>query len=302
MRLPDRERGFSLIEMVIAIVVMSIMAIGLVQFIVDSSAGYTLTASRNQVSSAGRIVIDRIAMDLHNALPESVRYSAVKGSTVPNQYYAGDQCLEFIPVTSATMYIDPTFRPSAANSNPFDVANFVPMPASLTGHYAVIYPTGPEDLYKDAFTNTEVIVEVTIADANTTDGTNEVDPVTTHRFKRRSGADRLFLTGTPVSYCITGRKLYRYSDYGFHTTQLEPVYDDGLATCPSADCLPASTNDVGGGSRVLISDSVDNAGLQAFDYLAASRRRNAVIQLDMNFSLDGQEVRLTHEVMQQSTP
>jgi MSHA biogenesis protein MshO len=298
MHLPAHSRGFSLVEMIVAIVVMSIMAVGLVQFIVDSSRGYTLTASRNQVSSAARVVIDRIAMDLHNALPESVRFSTPKGSTVPNQYYAGDQCLEFIPVTAATTYLNPTFRPAAANSNPFQVVNFVPMPASPTGHYAVIYPTSSADLYKDMFTDTEAIVAVTVADANGTDGKNEVDPVTTHRFKHQSSVDRLFLTGQPISYCITGRKLYRYKDYGFHTMPLEPVYDDGMGTCPSAPCLPATT----GTGRVLITDSLDNAGLQAFDYLAPSRRRNAVIQLDLNFSLDGQEVRLTHEVMQQSTP
>ncbi len=306
-----RESGFTLVEIVAAIAVMSIISIGIVQFIVDSSSGYSLTAARNQVSSAGRVVIDRIAMDLHNALPESVRISTVRASTVANQYFAGDQCLEFIPVVAATTYINPTFRPAAANANPFDVVNFVPTqaPPTLTDHYAVIYPTSSTELYKDTYTATEVIVEVTVDDSDTMDGTNEITPVpvlplTTHRFKRQSSVDRIFLTGQPVSYCITGSKLYRYQNYGFHTTQLQPVYTDLAGTCPSAPCLPATTAD----GRVLITDNIDNlalngaGGVQAFDQVAASRRRNAVIQLDLNFSQDGQEVRLNHEVLQQITP
>jgi MSHA biogenesis protein MshO len=248
-------------------------------------------------------------MDLHNALPESVRISPVDPpDTDTVNSYAGDQCLEFIPVVAATTYINPTFRPAAANSNPFDVVDFVPMqaPPTLTGHYVSIYPTSSADLYKDTFTNTEAIVEVTVDDADTMDGTNEVDPVTSHRFKRRSSVERLFLTTQPVSYCITGSKLYRYSDYGFYTTQLLPEIPGG--GCVAMDCLPNATTTMAGGHRVLITDQLDNSALtggvngQAFDVLAASRTRNGVIQLDLNFSQEGQEVRLNHEIMQQSTP
>jgi hypothetical protein len=152
-------------------------------------------------------------------------------------------------------------------------------------------------------TNTEAIVEVSIADSDTMDGINEITPVASHRFKRRSAVERLFVTDQPVSYCIRGTKLYRYTNYGFHDApQLLPLRPDGL-TCAAAQCLPATTP-----NRVLITDQLDNSALtggvngQAFDQVTASRRRNAVIQLDFNFNQDGQTIRLNHEVLQQITP
>jgi MSHA biogenesis protein MshO len=289
------EQGFSLVEIVVAIVLMSILSIGLVQFITNSATSYSESAARNQVSAAGRVVIDRIAMDLHNALPQSVRISAVNLGGID-----GNQCLEFIPIRAATTYLDPAFRP-AAHKAAFDVVDLVPAQLGVTGVYAVIYPTSSADLYAAAFgpgNATEAIARVNV--------TNGVDPNTdtltysrlsddapyNHRFKRRSSVGRLYLADMPVSYCVLGTKLYRYNNYGFDTVQSTP-----------ASGLPATTP-----NRVLMTDQVDNSLLtgglngQAFDRLDASRSRNAVIQLELNFSQAGQQVRLNHEVLQQATP
>lgn len=314
-----RQRGFSLVEVVVAIVIMSIISIGLVDFIANSASGYVQTAARNQVSASGRVVIDRIAMELHNALPESVRIKnplSAAGETAGNGY-AGDQCLEFIPVLAATTYINPAFRP-VAHKAAFDVVDFVPSQVGTTGVYAVIYPTSASDLYSAAFGPPANATEA-IARVNITNGAGSTDTLTysrlsdnspyNHRFKRQSSVDRLFLTGQPVSYCISGTKLFKYSDYGFTTAQKLPLQPNGncdngaLDNGPLTDCLPAATP-----KRNLITDQVDNGALtgggagQAFDQVVASRRRNAVIQLELNFNQDGQKVRLNHEVLQQATP
>lgn len=297
---PGRQRGLSMIELVVAIVVMSIISIGLMDFIMDSASSYSDAAIRNQVSASGRIVIERMAMEMHNALPESVRISAVR-TTTTGDYYAGDQCLEFIPVRAATSYINPVFRPATPSSASFDVIDFVPAPTfPLSGVYAVIYPTDSTELYKSTFTNTESIVQVTVTDVTPGSGGHQLTPAAAHRFRRQSPVDRLFLVDQPVSYCLTGSKLYRYTNYGFQTTQLLPRRPND--TCASALCLPNTTP-----NRVLVSDLLDNSALtgpagQAFDQLAANRRRNAVVQLDLNFSQSGQAVRLNHEVLLQATP
>lgn len=307
-RLNTSNAGFSMIEIIVAIVVMSILSIGLVEFITNTASSYTLSAARNQVSASGRVVIDRIAMELHNALPESVRISAVR--TVTNaDGFAGDQCLEFIPVRAATTYINPAFRP-AAHKTTFNVIDLLPNHDGVTDVYAVIYPTSADDLYDadiGAGSTTEAIVEVSvIADADAMDGVNEITTTTNHRFRRRSSVERIFITDQPVSFCVTDSKLYRYSNYGFNpATPLLPRRPNGTcAAGPAAeDCLPSTTPD-----RVLISDQLDNSTLtggaagEAFDQLAASRRRNAVIQLELNFSQQGQQVRLNHEVLQRTTP
>jgi MSHA biogenesis protein MshO len=308
-----RQRGFTLVEIVIAIVIMAIISIGLVQFIVDSSAGYATTSARNQVSSAGRVVIDRIAMELRNALPESIRIAPDSPhATTDADAFAGDQCVEFIPVRAATTYIDPAFRPGAYKTS-FSVVDFVPNQVGQTGVYAVVYPTSDDELYDVTFgvgNETRAIARVDVtngAAANTDTLTYKSlvgNAAYSHRFRRQSSVKRLFLTDQPVSYCITGNKLYRYTNYGFSAAQLLPVRPNGSCAAAPLPCLPNTTANSG---RWLISDQVDNSALtggagQAFNWLVASRRRNGVLQVQINFNQDGQEVLLNHEVMQQNTP
>lgn len=307
---PVRQRGFTFVEIIVAIVIMAIISIGLVQFIVDSSAGYVTSATRNQVTAAGRTVIDRISMELRNAVPESVRiYPATPHAVTDAEAFAGDQCLEFIPQRAATTYIDPAFRPAAYKSS-FTVVDFVPAQLGQNGVYAVIYPASDAELYGADFesaNNTAAIARVDVTDG-VASNTNTLtysrlsdDASYTHRFRRQSPVDRLFLADQPVSYCITGKKLYRYTNYGFTATQLLPVQPDGNCT---GTCLPSTT----AGGRWLISDQIDNSALtggsngQAFRWLEASRRRNGVLQLQFNFNQDGQGILLNHEVMQQTTP
>jgi MSHA biogenesis protein MshO len=300
-----RQRGFSFVEIVVAIVIMSIISIGLVDFIVNSAAGYAQTAARNQVSAAGRIVIDRIAIDVHGALPKSIRiWPEDPPDTTTADSYAGDQCLEFIPVLAATRYIDPAIRPATRKST-FDVVDFVPSKDGVTGAYAVIYPTSTADLYGASFvdpTEAAIVAVTSIADNVASDGKRRITTTTNHRFKRASSAERLFLTTQPVSYCVVGNKLYRYSDYGFYANQPRPMRPNN--TCAVAPCLP-NTTALG---RVLISDQVDNSQLtggtsgQAFDQLEESRRRNGVVQLELNFRQSGNEVLLNHEILLQATP
>ena len=59
--------------MVVAIVISSIMAIGIVDFIGRSVEGISSSANRNQLASAGRMALARLGMELHNSLPNSIR-------------------------------------------------------------------------------------------------------------------------------------------------------------------------------------------------------------------------------------
>lgn len=296
-------KGFSLVEMVVAIVIMSIISIGLVRFILDSSQGYLNSANRNQLSAAGRMVIDRLSIELHNTLPNSIRitgaYTSASGPVLGGDALAGDQCIEFILVRAATTYINPPFRPRSSTTG-FNVIDFVPDQDNVTDVYAAIYPIRTSEIYQGPLPVTGPVAHITMVnDMDTMDGINELD-MDLHRFTRRSRFNRVFLTDQPVSYCVKGDRIYRYTNYGFTTSQIRPV-DIGGA-CSAGSCLPSSTP-----NRVLITTLVDNAALtdagsQAFDQLAATRRRNAVVQLEINFSKNGDVVLLNHEVLLQNTP
>ena len=275
---PTSSRGFTLIEMVTTIVIASILAVGIVTYIADSAEGFLSSSNRSRLAGSGRAALDRMTLELHNALPNSVRVNAAAAN--------GDQCLEFMPALKATTYINPPFTGSGASS--FDVINFNPLTtyASPADIYAVIYPINTTDLYNYDDNLGPLALIDTITDPSGADGIMTVNLDATHRFRRRSANNRLFLASKPVSFCVVGDKLYRYDNYGVEAAQ-----------CSPASCLPSTLPD-----RALLAESIDNTGASAFSVEAATLRRNAIVSFDIKMSSQGDTVRLNHEVLTHNVP
>lgn len=295
-----KQRGFSLIEMIVAIVVSSILAIGLVGYIGDSVDGFTTTANRNQLASSGRVAIDRLAFELHNALPNSIRVTSANA--------AGEQCIEFIPVRASTTYINPSFRGGGSSS--FDVIEFNPLQQGATSGFAVIYPNRQNQLYDGDngpsanwpdFPTRRPIQEISsITDSASPERRSTVTLVKNHRFQRRSPFQRFFLVDEPVSYCVVGDKLYRYTNYGFYTNQVDVEEEAGVCEVANNDrCLP---NYAAAPDKMLMTDSINNTGLTAFAILDQSLRRNSLVSMEFNFERDLDSITLNHEVLTRSVP
>ncbi|MDT8427870.1 MAG: type II secretion system protein [Pseudomonadales bacterium] len=294
----QQARGFSLVEMVVSIVIAAILAAGVVSYIGDSVEGYAAGASRNKLSSAGRTVLDRLALELHNAVPNSVRTTVAEAG--------GNQCIEFIPFVGASTYIDPPF--TGTGSDVFEMVDLNPVlhreaPADL---YAVIYSIETAALYampnpgpialidklRDRFDSilvSDVCTDDPIVAPGLAQGVTTVCLDASHRFARRSPVQRVYIAEQPVSFCVVDDSIYRYENYGFQTTQCEP-------TTPA--CLPTTA----AAGRHLITNMIDNTGLQAFSVVEASLRRNAIIALEMNFTERGDQVQLQHEILQRNVP
>ncbi|MDH7942688.1 prepilin-type N-terminal cleavage/methylation domain-containing protein [Pseudohongiella sp. SYSU M77423] len=273
------QRGFTIIEIVITLLVSSILAIGIVGYIGDAIEGFAASGNRNKLASSGRNVVDRLAMELHNAVPNSIRVSTAQSS--------GDQCLEFIPFTGASNYRDAPFTGSGGTD--FEAIDFNPVLtlASPAGQYAVIYPIDTQDLYDGGSPGPRALIDE-IEDTGGSDGLVTVRLDSTHRFSRRSPVERLYVADQPVSFCVENGQLFRYEQYGFQSTQCTP---------DTASCLPATAP-----NRTLISLNIDNNTLTAFEILPATLRRNAIIAMDLNFTDSGDEVRLKHEVLLRNVP
>lgn len=274
-----RMSGFTLIEMVIAILVASIISVGVISYIGGAVDGFLGAGSRNKLATSGRTVVDRVAMELHNAVPNSIRVTAA----LPT----GDQCLEFIPFIAATTYLDPPFTGGGASS--FLAIDFNPFLtlASPAGRHAMIYPISTSALYTGGNPGPRVLIDE-IEDTGGNDGRVTIRLDQSHRFSRRSPVQRVFVAKTPVSFCIVDDKLFRYADYGFQSTQ--------CSTATPA-CLPTTAP-----GRRLISDSLDNTGLSAFEILEPTLRRNAIVSIDLNFTSQGDAIRLKHEVLMRNVP
>lgn len=273
------------------------MAIGVVSFITDSAEGIQSTANRNKLATSGQIAIQRLAFELHNALPNSIRTTTASG---------GDQCIEFVPVRAATSYIDPPF--TAAGGTQFDVVDFIPSQEGVTGGYAVIYPNRADRIYDGenatatGFPFRGMIEEITdIQDATPSSSLSEVTLAASHRFRRRSPNRRFFVVEQPVSYCVDGSHLYRYTNYGFYDNQ--PSIEDG-AGCnlgASENCLPNYTS---APDKMLITDSIDNAtaGIVPFTVGTQNLTRNSLVEIEINFTANGDSIILNHDVLTRSVP
>jgi MSHA biogenesis protein MshO len=274
-----RQRGFTLIEIVITIVISAIIAVGIVNYIGDSVEGFAASSNRNKLASTGRTVVDRIALELHNAVPNSVRVTTAQPG--------GDQCLEFMPFTGASSYRDAPFTGSGGDT--FEAVDFNPTLTytSPAGVYAVIYPISTEALYEFANPGPMALIDM-MEDTGGADGVVTITLDQTHRFSRRSPVDRFYIAKTPVSFCIVGNRLFRYQDYDIQETQCTPA---------TPSCLASSAPD-----RVLVSDNLNNAGRTAFAVLEATLRRNAIVSLDLSFTSEGDVVDLKHEVMMRNVP
>lgn len=300
----SRETGFTLVEMILAIVVSAILAAGIVEFIGRSVEGLDSSSNRNQLASAGRTAIDRLALELHNALPNSIRATTATAG--------GNQCIEFIPVHAATSYINPSFRGSGSSS--FDIVDIyeeggVIYPSTTPAKYGVIYPNRINLLYDGDngtstgwpnFPSNLPIQEITSIAASGTADQTTVALVKSHRFRRRSPNLRFFVVEDPISYCVVGDKLYRYTNYGFYASQVSQEEESGVCELAlDQRCLP---NYAAAPDKMLITNNINNTGQTAFTIGAQSLRRNSLVAIEMNFTSDGDVVRLSHEVLSRSVP
>ena len=285
---PDMT-GFTLIEMVVAILISSIIAVGVISYIGDAVNGFVSSGSRNKLSSSGRVVVDRIAMELHNAVPNSIRVTAAQ----PN----GDQCMEFVPFLGASNYLSAPFTGTGGTSITSIDFNPTLLLSSGAGEYAVIYPINTAKLY-DLDNRSPMASLDSIVDTGGADGIVTITLDASHRFPRRSPVDRIYIAQDPVSFCVVGNLLYRYANYGVELTQCTPATN----SCDVASPLPSRRLPSALPDRVLISDRLDNSGLTAFALMAPTLRRNAIVSMELNFTESSDVVRLKHEVLMRNVP
>lgn len=307
-RKTDRlQRGFTMVEAVVTIVITAILSVGVINYISDSVEGFTSASNRNQLSSAGRTVIDRLALELNNAVPNSIRVrpDPERGDVLNAN---GNQCLEFLPFEATTSVIDAPFM--GQEDIQLDIVPLKPsldVDSAIDNYYAVLYPNDTPSIYDLDTTNSPrtgpiaQVADICSAgeiDCSATAGLQTIELVADHRYPRRSFLGRLFITREPVSFCLVDGRIFRYGEYGFSADQCVP--DEVETAAPG--CLPTTS----GGGRHLVTDSVDNSGngspLTAFSVLAATQRRNAVIAIDLSFTDRGDTVRLTHDVLSRNVP
>ena len=275
MRRRCSEKGFTLVEAIVVIVITGIIASMVAVFIRSPIDAYVDTARRAMLSDIADTAARRIARDLQGALPNSVR---VVGSP---------QFLEFVPIIAAGRYraevgaaaSDDPLSFTDGSDNSFDVLGpAVTVPA---GSSLVVYNLGipGADVY-------EAGSAVRRAAAVGNNLSKITFTATGDPLLFASPGRRFQIVGTPVSYVCdmaTGT-LWRYSSYAFQASQpVSLVTFDGLA----------------GATRAALATRLSGC---SFAYGPGPLQHNALVSMTLSFAQDGETVTLQHQVNVDNLP
>lgn len=117
------QRGFTLLEMVVSIVIMGIIASTISVFMLGPIRGYFDAEQRAELSDVADLALRRIDRDVRQALPNSIRCGSASGLCATISYGGLDYYfVEFIPTAGGGSYRD--VHDGSAGGHPL---NFVDM-------------------------------------------------------------------------------------------------------------------------------------------------------------------------------
>lgn len=280
--------GFTLVELVIVIVLLSIMSLVSVRFIANFAQGYVDTSRRQHMADVTQLAIERIGRELRNALPNSVR--------IRND--ANASCIEYLPVLGASSYDN---LPVVSATNTFSA---IPLGAgAISGWqageplYTAVFPITGTNLYTLAANS--MIAQLANPAQFIADQSAGAEITVTmsgnHQFPTESPASRFYIVGSPVSYCLnTGSgDLYRYENYFSSGTAF-------YSAQPMLASLPGSEP-----NRALLATNITTTAAfpnPAFASLEISLQRNALVVFDLQVSEAGESVRIQHVVQVRNAP
>jgi len=235
---PGRQRGFTLVEAIVVMVVTAILAGTTVMFIRRPVQSYVDNAARADMGDVAELALRRMARELHTALPNSIRLSVAGNLSL----------LEFIPTKAGGLYlaVEDNAGPNSlsftqANRLSFDIVGPVPSGAYAiaVGDSIVVYNLGTGFVDADAYANVggnratvtavngSTIGFVDPYAANNNPFANAFNAAPTPRVPNTSPDHRFNVATTPVTFaCVNdaaGRgTLTRYWNYGFQAAQIDP--------------------------------------------------------------------------------
>ncbi|QDE32829.1 PilW family protein [Shewanella polaris] len=268
-----KSAGFTLIEMVTVILILGIVVVGLSSFVIFGTRIFVESSAVDQVLSQSRFGIERMTRDIRAAVPNSMRVlTAIDGSY---------QCLELLPISASTSYLDAPFFPQATQNSLTAIKSVRSINAAQS---VLIYPLTSADIYNPQGTTAKrfIIQSVTESgDQLTITLTQSV------RFTEASPLKRLYVADSPLSYCfvnnVSSVELRLYQNYGYKVNQPVPAVM---------------------GNGVLMAQNVVNALAvnPAVILTPSTLVTNAIVHLQPVFSVNGETFQYNHQVQVMNVP
>jgi MSHA biogenesis protein MshO len=267
------NQGFTLIELITVIVILGILATSVTSFIGYGTTSYNDAADRNQLISSARFAIERLNREVRQALPNSLRTLGTD-----------KQCLEFVPIYKAVIYVDIPVPPEIASST-VDVY-MLDTATTASVNLVSVYALNTADIYNQTLGVIEAFSTLTYSGSKQSPSTlTFANPVL---FNTESPTQRLFLIDKPVSYCVVNQQLFRYQNYNSYQANGQPDANTGvlmaefLVNFP----LPSSTGSV----------------VKPFQTFPATLQRNGLAQVRLKFVRNSEEITFNSEIQVPNVP
>lgn len=300
---PRAQRGFTLVEAIVAVVIIGIIGAIVAVFIRAPIQGYADSVARAETGDEADLALRRMAREIRLALPNSVRVSA-----------SGD-AIEFLLTKTGGRYL--AAEDAVADAAPLDFVD--PGKTAFTvvgglradveaGDYVVVYNLGPDMAPADAYRLNDparniAVVKTPVAAGGTT--IELVDNPFARDDAMPSPGRRFQVVATPVTFRCAREGgnfvLRRFAGYGIRAAIEDPM-PDPRGTLASAVLA----------RRVSACD-----GLFEYELNDAELRRSALVLLTLGLSTrgagqagaadpdadpDAGSVRLVHQVHVDNTP
>jgi MSHA biogenesis protein MshO len=306
-----RARGFTLIEAVMAIVLVGILGAIVATFIRVPVQGYVDSVERADLTDTADLTLRRMARDIRLALPNSVRITSDSHgiefipTKLGGRYLAAEdgvvstvQVLDFSAASKTTLTVAGPALALSTDPSPVGKNGIV-----LGADYLVVSNLGPGFAPADAYQlNAPPPEGINIAKITAATGTDWPSvTIASNVFASQlppmpSPMARFQVVGQPVTYfCAPAADgswtLYRKWNYGFNAAQDDPTVS--IASDPSVLGVPQQ--------RVLANRLAPNGC--TFHYSALLQRSALVIlTIELLPRSVGKNVRLVHQIHVDNTP
>ena len=297
MRLFSRHKnnlsGFTMIELVMVISLMSIVGVLVSLIVSNQMLGYVDIARRAALVDRAETAVRRMARDIRNAIPNTIRVTST--------------FIEFVPIENAGRYraLNSTVATSdildfTQTDNRFQVLGSLTAPAS--GSQLVIYniglvnggtPVAGSNVYAAASSSTfppsgsHVISPAGTSLSVSTDSAGDfVTLGSSFQFAFASPASRFYVVKGALTYgCnLSDGKITRYSGYALQTSQPSNASTAPLSTAPSKATL------------------INNVTACSFSYSTGSAQRSGLLTILIRIADQGEIIELMHQVHVNNAP